>query len=81
MQMPLVPGSQQSMVVCLWLIVVNCSVFVADWSGSLGPEFLLEHSDRLLWVSVEPKWPLKAGIFCQRLRTGREEIKLVQLKQ
>ena len=37
MRLSLVPGRCQSMVVCLWLIVVNCSVFVADRAGSLVP--------------------------------------------
>lgn len=68
-------------VLCLWLIVVNCSVFAADRAGSLGLVFLSVQSEWLFWVSVEPRWPLRAGTFWQRLRTGREEIKLVQLRQ
>lgn len=61
------------------LIVVNCSMFAADCAGSPGPEFLSERSGWLFWVSVEPAWPLRTATFSQRLRTGREEIKLVQL--
>lgn len=45
--LPLVPGWCQSMVVCLWLMVLNCSVFAAHYARSLGPQFLLEQSDWL----------------------------------
>lgn len=42
-----VPGRRRPLGVCLWLIVVNCSVFVA------GPRFLPEQGRRLSRVSVQ----------------------------